>query len=185
MSAIAVDIDRDIIEREWLRRASDKQVRYVLVLLDCVPAEIAAKAVDWMREQAELQDGGGLDYTQIHNLIDRLKAHRPDETPWPVVVPGRYALLDATGDTHFYRVTCSEKGTHAGRTFVASQHGSDFEDLRGTAARSVLARIAENPQEASLRYGLELGICGRCGTELTKKSSRDAGVGPVCATKSF
>lgn len=40
--------------------------------------------------------------------------------------------------------------------------------------------IAAGPQEAMIRFGLELETCGSCGRELTNDGSRAAGIGPKC-----
>jgi len=43
--------------------------------------------------------------------------------------------------------------------------------------------IAENPLEAAIRHGQRTGRCACCGRELTKHSSIDRGIGPICAEK--
>jgi hypothetical protein len=83
----------------------------------------------------------------------------------------------------FYRVDRPTEGRWAGRTFVKVQASDDLHPVRGTAARAVLEAIAVDPKAAMLRYGLELGHCGKCGRTLTDEDSRAAGIGPVCASK--
>lgn len=51
------------------------------------------------------------------------------------------------------------------------------------STRAAIARaIMKDPLAAMIRYGKELRICGapNCGLPLTKKISRDRGMGPVC-----
>jgi hypothetical protein len=98
------------------------------------------------------------------------------------VEAGRYALIHQDG-IKFYRVS-KGKGKWAGRTFVDAQASDDFYPVRNPQARKeILAAIAEAPYEAMVRYGHELGVCGRCGRTLTDEASRAAGIGPVCASK--
>jgi Family of unknown function (DUF6011) len=50
----------------------------------------------------------------------------------------------------------------------------------------MLAKIVmDGAEQASKRYGRELGNCGRCGRTLTDDASRAAGIGPVCASKAW
>lgn len=52
------------------------------------------------------------------------------------------------------------------------------------AQLAVVKKIhAAGPRDAMIRFGHELGVCGRCGTELTDDTSRANGMGPVCIDK--
>jgi hypothetical protein len=52
------------------------------------------------------------------------------------------------------------------------------------AQLAVVKKIhAAGAHAAMIRFGHELGYCGRCGTELTDDASRAAGIGPICAGK--
>jgi uncharacterized protein DUF6011 len=52
------------------------------------------------------------------------------------------------------------------------------------AQLAVIKKIhAAGAYEAMIRFGHELGMCGRCGIELTDDESRAAGIGPVCINK--
>jgi hypothetical protein len=51
------------------------------------------------------------------------------------------------------------------------------------AAQAAIRKVGF--KESSIRYGLELGHCGRCGRELTNEASREAGIGPICAGKDW
>ncbi len=109
--------------------------------------------------------------------------------PLPDCPEGRYALPSATGanDLDFYRVDRPTEGQWAGRVFVTrvlGGHSTLDPALRVPrwAVRSVLERIvAAGPREAAMRYGQELGHCGRCGRSLTDDQSRTIGLGATCA----
>lgn len=95
------------------------------------------------------------------------------------VPAGRYALQTDDG-VRFYKVDRPTEGRWAGRVFVNIQAGDDRFPLRGAGAIKVLVKIAEDPKEASARYGHEIGCCGVCGRTLTNPDSIAAGIGPVC-----
>jgi len=60
-----------------------------------------------------------------------------------------------------------------------------FHPVRDTDAdtASKLIAIANDPKGEAIRYGQKTGNCSCCGRELTKHSSIDAGIGPICAEK--
>jgi hypothetical protein len=118
------------------------------------------------------------------------KPVRPEPAPEPDVPEGRYAVdLGPEGDgdeprLRFFKVDRPTEGRWVGRTFVSVQAGPNLIPLREAGSRrAILRRIAEDPQAAMLRYGLELGHCGSCGAELTNAESRARGIGPICAAK--
>ena len=56
----------------------------------------------------------------------------------------------------------------------------------GTAYRAheeAIEHVANNPQEAALRYGHRTGKCAVCGRQLDNKESVAMGIGPICAEK--
>lgn len=98
-----------------------------------------------------------------------------------VAVPipsGRYAVPAEAGHLAFYRVW---EGDYA--TLVFLQVSDNEQRLSRSAARTVLAKIAEGPLEASKAYGREIGCCGVCGRTLTNEESRSLGIGPVCRAR--
>lgn len=99
------------------------------------------------------------------------------------VLAGRYAVTGEDGTLKFYRVDQPTTGPWAGHTFVKVQASDDYHRVFATAARVVLAKIAEDPKAAMLRYGHELGSCGHCGRTLTDATSRARGIGPICASR--
>jgi hypothetical protein len=104
----------------------------------------------------------------------------------PTVAEGRYALTDDDGIVKFYRVEHGAKGGKwEGFVFVSAQASDDLFPIRNRASReAILAAIALDPQAATVLYGKELGVCGRCGITLTSEW-RKQGIGPVCSTKAW
>lgn len=102
-----------------------------------------------------------------------------------VIPEGRYAVeIDIEG-LIFVKV---EHGTGKwdGYTFIRRQVGSDFVRVNRRVADAAQAAIRKvGFKESAIRYGLELGHCGRCGRELTNEESREAGIGPICAGKDW
>lgn len=122
--------------------------------------------------------------------IDRLKAKRATlraaapaptkTTPVPEVEDGRYAV-EEDGVLKFFKV---KNGNRAGMVFLDVQASDDWHAIRSTSRiATIVTLIAVDPQAAMIRYGHELGECGRCGRTLTDEASRAAGIGPVCITK--
>lgn len=133
---------------------------------------------------------GTATWEQVRKLIDGLfklprKAVEATTPAAPKIeVPaGRYAVDGEDGETKFYVVDRPTEGRWNGYTFVNVQASDDLFPVRGQAAQVILAKIAVDPQAATIRYGHELGVCGRCGRTLTDEASRAAGIGPVCAGK--
>jgi hypothetical protein len=97
--------------------------------------------------------------------------------PRPEVPSGRYAVAGEDGHTKFYRVA-NKDGHYTVYVFASTaQHR-----IQGwSAAKAILRKIeADGPQAAMIRFGLEMGSCGKCGTKLTDPESIAAGIGPIC-----
>ena len=132
---------------------------------------------------------------QASKLIDHLKT-LPDQFPLvdmpkvdtkvSVNVPaGRYAV-EINGELIFAAVDRPESGKWAGYTFVKRQVGPELVRIHRSLSDKILTAIrAAGPEAASIRYGQELGICGRCNTELTNEESRARGIGPICKDKAW
>jgi hypothetical protein len=93
--------------------------------------------------------------------------------------------LDRDGEVKFYSVDNPERGKWAGYTFVSVQASDEFYPVKGAARAEVLKLIAADPEAASVLYGRSIGKCGRCGRTLTDSSSISAGIGPICAQRSW
>jgi hypothetical protein len=182
-------------------------------LLDEVPVEAPAYqptegqrrlTSDLIREIGELDTeiaGQAFDYTiamtrnnawtaentkrWIGNLIAKKRelAQAAAKTTAPAateVADGRYAI-EENGVLKFFKV---KNGRTPGMVFLDIQASDEWHSIRDRARRArVLAEIAKDPQAAMVRYGRELGICGRCGRTLTDEASRAAGIGPICIDK--
>lgn len=109
------------------------------------------------------------------------------KTRWEVPA-GRYAILYPNAEGRkvlkFFHVDKPTEGRWVGYTFVKEQASDDLYPVKDRARREdILATIAEDPREAIVRYGREIGKCGVCGRTLTEEESRAYGIGPVCRTK--
>lgn len=137
--------------------------------------------------ESNLENLGQLNRGQISRIIDTLKElpHLPKLTVDSAVVPnGRYAVIEGDGVLRFYKVNTPTEGRWAGFTFVDVQASEELFPLKDKRRKGiVLALIAQDPQAAMLRYGVELGECGHCGRTLTNEVSRSYGIGPICRAK--
>lgn len=103
----------------------------------------------------------------------------------------RFAIDNAPGadnDISFWWIT-EGKGNWAGkyylRQYIGGQGGVKV-PMSADRRLDIARRIVDAPGgavEAMRRFGREIGRCGDCGRSLTKKSSRDKGIGPWCEKK--
>jgi hypothetical protein len=121
----------------------------------------------------------------ITKMIDKVRelkaaAKAAPSAPAVEVADGRYAV-EEDGVLKFFKVT---NGKRAGFVFLDVQASDEWHSIRNLARiRKVLAIIAQDAKAAMIRYGHELGQCGRCGRTLTDEASRAAGIGPICIDK--
>lgn len=109
-----------------------------------------------------------------------LVAAAKNTAPAAEVADGRYAV-EEDGVLKFFKVT---NGRVPGFVFLDVQASDEWHAIRNvTRIRKIVALIAEDAHAAMVRYGHELGECGRCGRTLTDEASRAAGIGPICAGK--
>lgn len=98
-------------------------------------------------------------------------------------VPGddgklRFIIVDAPGPdspyhgNRYVKVQASEERYRIGQQYNGQTYTGKMVDT--------IRRIVDNPIEAMRRYGLELGVCGRCGRTLTDEVSRETGFGSTC-----
>lgn len=76
-------------------------------------------------------------------------------------------------------VTQSADGEYLGKL----HHGHIRLLATHSAKLSTIKQIADNPQDAALKYGRQTGDCAICGRHLDNKQSVELGIGPVCAEK--
>jgi len=135
----------------------------------------------------KLEFKGSRSHVEEANVAAAKAANTPAA---PAEVPaGRYAIDTEDGainETAFYKVDHG-KGRWAGRVFVSRMVGGhdDIAVKDPKARATILAKIAADPEAASLRFGREIGVCGRCGITLTNDESRARGIGPECAKKGW
>lgn len=101
------------------------------------------------------------------------------------VPAGHYAIMDVYKKWHFFKISHGKVGSiWEGNTFIQRQSGSDYRRMDDAGERQLaLQAIADNPREAAINYGKQLGRCSICNRELTDADSIAAGIGPVCAEK--
>lgn len=199
-------------------QASSKAIGFVMVLLrklDAHNAPVGAVAREWWMKTAIVDDNTGrvvgstLNRDQVSDVINRLKGHlegpqvvvdapaapvAPDTTPkrtydaYDDVTDGNYAITDANGKNHFYRVSRREgKGQYAGRTFINLQERASEELFRVQDGWAVKARILDAIRTAGveashLAYATLLSRCWHCHTALTDNTQPHfaRGLGPYC-----
>ncbi|QDF17572.1 hypothetical protein SEA_YAGO84_40 [Gordonia phage Yago84] len=141
----------------------------------------ASAMIDWLqtcpRKPAELSAGARRN----------VEAEKNSRVEAPEVPAGRYAIETGEGAANelaFYKVDRPTEGRWAGRVFVKLMRSDEEVRLSWATTKAVLAKIAEaGAEDASKRYGREIGECGVCGRTLTNDDSRAQGIGPKCAEK--
>ena len=122
---------------------------------------------------------GTLSDRQIAAVLRNLDA---PPLPGPDVVPaGRYALTADDGETYFVRVWRGDRNPNYVRCYLL-HGGSDSPVQNATTLQSI---IDAGPREAAIRYGLEIRHCCICNIRLTKRLSRELGIGPVCGGRFY
>jgi hypothetical protein len=191
-------------------------VMVLLRKLDTHNPSVGAVAREWWNKTAIVDEGTGrvvgstLNRDQVSDVINRLKGHleapgapvTPSEpvTPTPVppatrsydkyddVTDGNYAITDANGKNHFYRVSRREgKGQYAGRTFINLQERASEDLFRVQGGWAVKARILDairtaGVEAAHLAYATLLKRCWHCHMALTDNTQPhfSRGLGPYC-----
>lgn len=100
---------------------------------------------------------------------------RPDLT-YPE--PGYYAVF-FEHTLRFYRVK-EGKGRYTGRSFLDRFKSDELRNIRYPEKVEVLRLINADPDEAAMRFAVELTRCHVCGRMLTDEISRLRGIGPDC-----
>jgi uncharacterized protein (DUF2141 family) len=124
---------------------------------------------------------------EAHRIIDGLREcpRKSVSRDWPEIPPGRYAVVDPMDDVlKFYLVNKPVEGKWAGFTFLNVYASEELYPIKNKEhKKAIMTEIAKDPEAASVRYGMETRNCGVCGRKLTRKESRERGIGPICAAK--
>lgn len=152
--------------------------------ITAMDAETGSKArayTDGMTEHGKWTPGyEGTASAWITRMISKangMKAAAP--APAVTVADGRYAVEEG-GTLRFFKV---KNGGRPGFVFLDVQASDDWHAVRSVPRiRAIVALIAQDPKAAMIRYGVELGECGKCGRTLTSEY-RKLGLGPICIDK--
>jgi hypothetical protein len=178
--------------------ASVAQVRECFVT-DGAPSEKQMSLAQALgREKVRLPEHAGMSEEEYHLHIAGLKRStisdfigrmlkqdnaaptlRSREELFAAVDPGRYALQnEEDDDVRFYFVAGVEPRYR--RLYELIGAPGDFRRQRIYRPNKILGRIAEDPTGAFALYGLKVGQCGKCGSPLTQKHTRERGIGDIC-----
>lgn len=176
--------------RQTEEGATERQVEFIrdLMLKRVMTDDQRAKAASMLEE--------GLTKKQASAWIDKLQTLPHSRSKFeqrkesvPEVSAGKYALGsddDPDDPIKFYKVQIGAKDNErwAGFVFLSVLAGPEEHPIKAFDTKvSILKRIAEDPGAAARLYGLKTKRCGVCGRRLTRKESRERGIGPVCAAE--
>jgi Family of unknown function (DUF6011) len=174
---------------------TDKQRSFVARLRR--ERELDESGQDWLTAEMAKPD---LTKGRVHDIIDHLLALpvkpkasvKPEEPNAPRVEPGRYALREPTDTLNpirFYKIDDGKdlrsRGGQdwTGFQFVERYASDETFPIKGKDRYRVLEAIAADPLAAAQLYGQEARRCTVCNRKLTRRLSRELGIGPVCAVK--
>lgn len=169
---------KSIPYHEAIHLATDKQINFIAKLRE-------ERGMDPVEHRDLSKREASAEIDRLMKL-PRVASRATPSEPVADVPAGRYALDTRDGGVAFYQVDRPAEGRWAGYTFVRMLIGApgDWRQERVGDWRGVLSRIAEaGPREAAIRFGLESGYCGRCGSPLSNEESLRFGIGPVCRNK--
>lgn len=182
----------------WNEPISERQVELINKLYLEIDPEFGTKrAMVFIAENPTRREASA----KIDTLIDQAKkakaarAAAPEPTPVLATVfdapavpakrpdlvypePGYYAVPYA-GALRFYRVK-EGTGYRAGRFFLDRFKSDELRYINRTEQCAVLDLINADPDEAGMRFAVELTRCRCCGRMLTDEVSRLRGIGPDC-----
>lgn len=111
----------------------------------------------------------------------------PTPQQLPDCPPGYYAVADWTGkeELKFFRVKLVSKGQYKGYTFVDQVIGGHpNQTAKGEfAVKAIKSILYMGVEESGLLYAIKIKQCYNCNRSLTKKASRQLGLGRHCAFK--
>lgn len=163
------------------RALSAKQVATATNMLDKLEANRKAKVA---AAEAEVAMAPSVDLQPIIDMFDKATASGYKRPTYRAdglrIKPGKNGALYVMTEERMEFGPYGEQPAYEGKIeqgkFLAVRAAAD-----DTADK--LVAIAKDPLGAALRYGRRTGRCSCCGRELTKHTSIDAGIGPICAEK--
>ena len=167
-------------------KPTENQVAYVTKLLN--EKVVEAERANWLHHLRQVKSNADLDRAikklqALPYLIDLRRTGPVVPESLPNVESAHYALGEGEHWT-FYHVSRPVDGKWAGRVFLDLEVSDNYKPLRSwNTIEKVLAKIALDPKQAAINYGLQSERCSMCHRKLTNDDSRKAGIGPVCANK--
>jgi len=127
-------------------------------------AGLSRKAIGEFLDKMLKQPNDGLSRDELFEKVDN----------------GKYALKNEDDDDiRFYHVS----GTRHRVLWELTGAPGEFRMTRIYRPEKILKRIASDPVAAFALFGLNVGTCGRCGSPLTQKHTRERGIGDTCYAK--
>ena len=195
---VALWIEANQQEAEWLRDASTKGFEFAVSMLDSLnkygslterqeaavrnaTAKWLERKAQWAAERAERDAGAAvLTLEKIRTGFD--SAVRFLKRPKLRIAEIQFSLAPSTGRNAgcIYVVRASDD-TYLGKI---TQDDKFITSRDCTAADSeTVARVAADPAAAATAHGHKFGQCSCCGRELTNPESVARGIGPICAER--
>lgn len=148
------------------------------------------------REKVRLEEYAGMSEEDYHLAIAKLSrsamgdfltkmlkqpsAGMSRDELFELVPNGRYALKNEDDeDIRFYQIG----GARHRILWELTGAPGDFRMQRIYRPEKILKRISEDTLAAYVLFGLNVGMCGRCGSPLTKQHTRERGIGDTCYAK--
>jgi hypothetical protein len=119
-------------------------------------------------------DTRSLTYAQVDALAKQVPA-------------GRYALPKvnptADNDVTFFEISEGRNGAHYVRQLLGAPGDFTSQPLALALQYFAVTHLLEDLKSAAVLFGRTTGTCSQCGSPLTNRKSREAGIGPVCARR--
>jgi hypothetical protein len=193
---------RSMMAKAEARKAEREALKVEVDLSSIIEMFDAAAASGYKRpcyraEGIRIKNGREVDTLYVYNETIEVAGHygmqaryegkvgegtfRPTRNVGMVEYTARPSKAEAEADNFTIGAWIADfiEGREAG-TFEVVDTGSV--EVKQTPAQA-LTYISRDPMAAALKYGRRTGRCSCCGRELTKHSSIDAGIGPICAAK--
>lgn len=139
-------------------------------------AELSEEEYHLMIAGLSLKDMGDF----LNRMLKQPNAGASRDELFARVDNGKYALRNEDDDDiRFYAIG----GTRHRILWELTGAPGDFKMQRIYRPEKILKRIADDPVAAFALFGLNVGTCGRCGSPLTQKHTRERGIGDTCYAK--